>query len=96
MALKWVVSQGADNRAVVFYVYFVLVAVPVVCPNSLQTLVGGIPAVTKSANPEHLSADLDLWSWDFTPEEKQALDALTSPKGSPSFACASDSAEILV
>ncbi|CAE7569973.1 morA [Symbiodinium sp. CCMP2592] len=56
----------------------------------------GIPAVTKSASAEHLSADLDLWSWDFTDEEKQALDAMSSPKGSYSFGCTSDDAKILV
>ena len=77
--------------------------------------VGGIPAVTKSASAEHLSADLDLWSWDFTDEEsrlrvgklpacrvkslsqeKQALDAMSSPKGSYSFGCTFDDAKILV
>jgi len=56
----------------------------------------GIPAVTKSASAEHLSEDLDLWSWDFTDEEKQALDAMSSPKGSYSFGCTSDDAKILV
>mmetsp|Transcript_30835 Transcript_30835/g.57825 ORF Transcript_30835/g.57825 Transcript_30835/m.57825 type:complete len:322 (+) Transcript_30835:50-1015(+) len=54
----------------------------------------GIPAVTKSASFEHLKEDLDLWSWDFTAEERKALDALQSPKGSPSFACTST--EVLV
>merc|ERR1712193_281334 len=33
----------------------------------------GIPAVTKSANPSHLAQDLDLWSWNFTDDEVEAL-----------------------
>ena len=49
----------------------------------------GIPAVTKSGNPAHLAEDLDLWSWDLTPQEKQALDEHNIPRGSPSFACSS-------
>lgn len=49
----------------------------------------GVPAVTKSANPLHLAADLDLWSWDLTPAQLDLLNAQTSPAGSPSFACSS-------
>ena len=48
----------------------------------------GIPCVTKSANPEHLKEDLDLWAFNLTQQEMDELDAHTKPKGSPSFACA--------
>lgn len=47
----------------------------------------GIPAITKSSNPEHLAEDLDLWSFNLTYEETSALNAMTKPAGSPSFAC---------
>lgn len=47
----------------------------------------GVPAVTKSSSPAHLAEDLDLWSWDLTPEETKALDEHRSPGGFPSFAC---------
>lgn len=57
----------------------------------------GIPAVTKSSNFDHLQQDLDLFSWNFTTQEKQLLDAHSTPKGSPSFACArGEAAEVLV
>jgi len=53
----------------------------------------GVPAVTKSDNPAHLAADLDLWSWQFTPEELDQLNKHTKPSGSPSFACSSAAEE---
>lgn len=49
----------------------------------------GIPAITKSSNPEHLAADLDLFSWNLTSAEMHDLDAY-SHEGigdNPSFAC---------
>ena len=40
--------------------------------------------MTKSASAEHLSADLDLWSWDFTDEERGGgLKLPASPKSLP-------------
>ena len=55
---------------------------------ALKWVVGqGIPAVTKSDNPEHLKQDLDLWSWDFTSSELEQLNNLKNPAGYPSFAC---------
>ena len=46
-----------------------------------------IPCVTKSANPDHLKEDLDLWTFNLTQQEMDELDAHAKPKGSPSFAC---------
>ncbi|CAE8620209.1 unnamed protein product [Polarella glacialis] len=56
----------------------------------------GIPAVTKSANAKHLKEDLDLWSWELTAAEKEALDNHRNPAGSPSFACSSETASEFV
>eukprot|EP00435_Cladocopium_sp_Y103_P062796 s22_g24.t1 len=57
----------------------------------------GIPAVTKSSNFDHLQQDLDLFSWNFTAQDKQLLDAHSTPKGSPSFACArGEAAEAII
>jgi len=45
-----------------------------------------IPVVTKSSNPAHLRADLDLWSWNLTEAEMAEADDYHLP-GMPSFAC---------
>merc|ERR1711918_219401 len=43
-----------------------------------------VPLAVQSMNPEHLAADIDLWSWSFTPEEKHELDHwLSGSKISP-------------
>ena len=47
----------------------------------------GIPAITKSANPSHLADDLDLFSWNLTADDVQALDAYVDDHDHPSFAC---------
>merc|ERR1719350_1665098 len=47
----------------------------------------GHPAVTKSANPEHLKEDLSLWGFNITDSEMNELNAHSKPRGSPSFAC---------
>lgn len=47
-----------------------------------------IPLAVQSSNPNHLSADIDLWSWHFTSEEKKLLDEWvdSAPIG-PAWAC---------
>eukprot|EP00656_Telonema_subtile_P031850 TRINITY_DN3488_c0_g1_i2.p1 TRINITY_DN3488_c0_g1~~TRINITY_DN3488_c0_g1_i2.p1 ORF type:complete len:345 (+),score=74.48 TRINITY_DN3488_c0_g1_i2:100-1134(+) len=47
----------------------------------------GVTLTTKSANPSHLAADLDIFDWSLTDEEMKQLDAATTPKGTPSFMC---------
>jgi len=42
-------------------------------------------AARRSAS--HLTANLDLFGWEVSAQEKEALDAATSPKGHPSFMC---------
>lgn len=51
----------------------------------------GVPAVTKSSSAEHLAEDLDLWSWNLTTDELDALNNMRSPAGTPSFACSTAS-----
>merc|ERR1711881_660193 len=47
-----------------------------------------IPLAVQSMNPAHLAADIDLWSWSFTPDEKHELDNwLSGSKISPSWLC---------
>jgi len=47
-----------------------------------------IPFVVQSMNPVHLAADIDLWSWSFTLEEKFELDNwLSGSKIAPSWIC---------
>jgi len=51
----------------------------------------GVPLAVESGNIDHLRSNLDLWSFEFTAEEKAELDAWitsTSPLGvKPSWAC---------
>jgi len=50
----------------------------------------GVPIAVESSNVDHLRSNLDLWSFDFTKEEKDALDSwITSAKHrvAPSWAC---------
>ena len=47
----------------------------------------GVPLSTKSTNPKHLTANLDIFDWDITPSELQKLDAATEPAGDYSFIC---------
>jgi len=55
---------------------------------SLRWVVGhGVPVSTKSTSASHLTANLDLFGWEVSAQEKEALDAATSPKGHPSFMC---------
>jgi len=47
-----------------------------------------IPLSVQSMNLKHLAADLDLWSWSFTLEEKHELDNwLSGSPVAPSFEC---------
>merc|ERR550539_2272742 len=48
----------------------------------------GIPLAVQSTNPKHLAADIDLWSWHFTADEKKLLDDWVdaTPVG-PAWAC---------
>jgi len=47
-----------------------------------------IPVVVQSMNPVHLAADIDLWSWSFTMDEKRELDTWRSKSPiAPSFVC---------
>lgn len=57
----------------------------------------GLAAVTKSSNPQHLAADIDLWSWNLTAAEMEVADRYRV-FGMPSFACnfADNAAEMLV
>lgn len=56
----------------------------------------GVPAVTKSLSPDHLSQDLDLWSWHLDSDELRDLNAARKPEGHLSFACSSDDATLFV
>lgn len=48
----------------------------------------GIPLSVQSTNPKHLASDVDLWSWDFTEEEKETLDGWVDNSSiSPSWCC---------
>eukprot|EP00419_Tripos_fusus_P023026 CAMPEP_0172723296 /NCGR_PEP_ID=MMETSP1074-20121228/83477_1 /TAXON_ID=2916 /ORGANISM="Ceratium fusus, Strain PA161109" /LENGTH=322 /DNA_ID=CAMNT_0013549509 /DNA_START=53 /DNA_END=1021 /DNA_ORIENTATION=+ len=55
----------------------------------------GVPAVTKSSNPEHLKQDFDLWSWNLTAAEMQSADKYHT-FGMPSFACNWEDEEVVV
>merc|ERR1719263_1088240 len=47
-----------------------------------------VPLAVQSMNPAHLAADIDLWSWSLTSEEKHELDNyLSGSKISPSWLC---------
>merc|ERR1712129_527808 len=47
-----------------------------------------IPLLVQSMNPAHLAADIDLWSWNFTKEEKAELDTYRDNSTfGPSFVC---------
>jgi len=39
----------------------------------------GSPVIAKTSSQEHLAQNMDLFSWDFTADEMQALNAATSP-----------------
>jgi len=55
---------------------------------ALRWILQHIPAVTtKSGNPVHLKEDLDITEWSLTEAETRRLDAMDSPKGTPSFMC---------
>jgi len=55
----------------------------------------GVPTITKSSNPDHLAADLDLWSWNLTHDEMAAADKF-HVLGMPSFACNFEEATTIV
>merc|ERR1712190_644688 len=47
-----------------------------------------IPLLVQSMNPAHLAADIDLWSWALTKEEKGELDAYRDNSTfKPGFIC---------
>mmetsp|Transcript_11318 Transcript_11318/g.28636 ORF Transcript_11318/g.28636 Transcript_11318/m.28636 type:complete len:315 (+) Transcript_11318:46-990(+) len=59
----------------------------------------GVPIVTKSSNPAHLAADLDVFDWDLDEEDLGKLDASPTPKASrdsPSFLCKAEQTSVLV
>jgi diketogulonate reductase-like aldo/keto reductase len=47
----------------------------------------GVSLTTKTTNEQHMQDDLDVFSFQLTADEKQALDSATSPAGKPSFMC---------
>ena len=47
----------------------------------------GVPLATKSTKPEHLSEDIDIFSWKLSTQEMATLNAATKPSGTPSFMC---------
>lgn len=47
----------------------------------------GVAVTTKSSNPAHLAADLDLFDWELTDAELAEANAATKPVGVPSFMC---------
>jgi len=49
----------------------------------------GVPVISKSSNPDHLTEDADLFDWQLTNDEFSKLTALTYPDGNPSFICTS-------
>jgi 2,5-diketo-D-gluconate reductase A len=49
-----------------------------------------IPLVVQSSNPKHLASDIDLWSWDFTEDEKKELDQpFSETPPAPAWCCSS-------
>jgi len=55
---------------------------------SLRWLIeNGIPLSTKTTRQSHMSADLDIFSFSHSDDEKKALNGATSPAGNPSWAC---------
>jgi len=55
---------------------------------ALRWILEHIPAVTtKSINPVHLAEDLAVTKWHLEPEEIAKLNAMHTPKGTPSFMC---------
>jgi len=47
----------------------------------------GVSLSTKTTKQSHMEQDLDVFNFELTAEEKQSLDAATSPSGKPSFTC---------
>jgi diketogulonate reductase-like aldo/keto reductase len=47
----------------------------------------GVSLSTKTTKQSHMEQDLDIFNFELTAEEKQQLDAATSPSDRPSFTC---------
>mmetsp|Transcript_16802 Transcript_16802/g.18983 ORF Transcript_16802/g.18983 Transcript_16802/m.18983 type:complete len:110 (-) Transcript_16802:392-721(-) len=47
----------------------------------------GVTLTTKSTNPDHLSADLDILDWSLLDSEMEDLNKARKPKATPSFTC---------
>lgn len=54
-----------------------------------------IPFSTKTTSVSHMKEDLDMFSFDMSKDALKALDAATSPTGTPSFMCSDASLAVL-